>query len=228
MSKEHPLDNVAWNSLTTSHKHLGKIGKKAAMYHPQISMIAGVSEYTQEAFTELAKMAQPGIPVLILSDNPLPDHTDWDIRIKTEVNQMTCDSPIEYEEIQYEILTPDDVPQMLELVKLTEPGPFGPRTIEMGTYIGLKVDGKLVAMGGERLKPDGYVALSGICTHPDYRGKGYASAITGALTNKVLERGKKPFLYVALKNTGAFRLYEKLGYSVRRTVRVTGIMKKQS
>jgi predicted GNAT family acetyltransferase len=96
----------------------------------------------------------------------------------------------------------------------------------MGTYIGVKVDGRLVAMGGERMKPEGYTEVSGICTHPEHRGKGYAKAITGALTNMVLEQGETPFLNVFANNTPAIKLYEKLGYKTRRTIKAAGIMRK--
>ena len=81
-------------------------------------------------------------------------------------------------------------------------------------------------MGGERLKPKGYVAISGICTHPEYRGRGYAKAIKGALTNMILERGEIPFLHVSVNNSPALKLYEKLGYKTRRAVHVSGMIKK--
>jgi predicted GNAT family acetyltransferase len=189
-------------------------------------MIAGVAEDIDEAYTELAGIAEPGMPVAILGNNPPDDHPDWMAMQRMEGFQMTCDTPIEYEEMEFEILTPVDVPQMMELVELTKPGPFSPRTIEMGEYIGVKVDGKLVAMGGERMKPEGHIEISAICTHPEHRGKGYAKAITGALTNMVLERGETPFLYVIANNTPAIKLYEKLGYKTRRTIRAAGMMRK--
>ncbi len=226
MIKEHPLDNVAWNSLTSRHRHLGVIGEKSALYNPQVSMIAGVAENTEEAFTELARMAEPGKPVAILGDKAPGNHPDWVVMQSGEGYQMTCEIPIKYENREIKILTPDDVPQMMELVELTKPGPFAPRTIEMGKYIGIKIDGNLVAMGGERLKPEGYTAISAVCTHHEHRGKGYAKAIMGTLTKIILERGETPFLHVAANNTPAIKLYEKLGYETRKTVRVAGMMRK--
>jgi predicted GNAT family acetyltransferase len=90
------------------------------------------------------------------------------------------------------------------------------------------VDGKLIAMGGERMKPEGYTEVSGICTHPDHRGKGYAKAITGYLTNAILDRGEVPFLHVFVLNTPAIKLYEKLGYKIRRTVPGAAMVKNLS
>jgi len=141
---------------------------------------------------------------------------------------MLCETPIEYRETEFKELTPDDVPQMMELVQLTEPGPFSPRTIEMGVYIGIKIDGRLVAMGGERMKPEEHTEISGICTHPDHRRKGYAKAITGALTNSILDRGETPFLHVSVENVPAINLYERLGYQKRRTVPGAAIMRRQT
>lgn len=226
MAKGHPLDNVAWNSLVSRHRHLGVIGEKAALYDPRISMIAGISENTEEAYTELAGIAELGKPVAIIGNDPPDDHPDWRIMMKAEGFQMTCDAPIKYEEREFESLTSDDVPQMLKLVEMTKPGPFSPGTIEMGEYIGVKVDGRLVAMGGERMKPEGYSEVSGVCTHTEHRGKGYAKAITGALTNMILERGETPFLHVFAGNTPAIKLYERHGFKTRKKVRVAGIMRK--
>lgn len=227
MSVEHPLDNVAWNSLTTTHRHLGVIGKKAAKYRTQVSMIAGIAEHTDEAFAELAELSDPGVPVALIGNDPPEDHPDWMIgRRVGEAYQMVIETPIMFEEKEFVALTLEDVPEMMALVELTQPGPFSPGTIEMGDYIGIKVDGKLVAMGGERMKPEGYTEVSGICTHPDHRGRGYAKAITGYVTNAILERGETPFLHVFNTNTPAIRLYEKLGYKKRRRIKATGIFRK--
>ncbi len=226
MRKEHPLDNVAWNSLTSRHKHLGVIGEKAAKYRSHVSMIAGIAENSTEAFTELAEISEPGIPVALIGNDPPEGHPDWMVRRAGEAYQMVIEIPIKYEEKEIVSLTPEDVPEMMKLVELTQPGPFSPGTIEMGDYIGIKVDGKLVAMGGERMKPEGYTEVSGICTHPDHRGKGYAKAITGYLTNAIIERGEVPFLHAFTSNTPAIKLYEKLGYKKRRTIKGSGIMRK--
>lgn len=106
MAKGHPLDNVAWNSLVSRHRHLGITGEKAALYIPQVSMIAGVAENTAEAFAELARMAEPGKPVAIIGDEAPVDHPDWAVMQSGEGFQMTCGTPIEYEEREIKALTP--------------------------------------------------------------------------------------------------------------------------
>lgn len=115
-----------------------------------------------------------------------------------------------------ETLTSSDADEMLALAELTLPGPFGKRTGDLGLYLGIREAGKLVAMAGERLQPIGYTEVSSVCTHPASRGNGYASSLVSALANRIVERGETPFLHVRATNTGAIRVYEKLGFQTRR------------
>ena len=107
---------------------------------------------------------------------------------------------------------------MTELVRLTRPGPFRPRTIEMGTYVGIRRNGRLIAMGGERLSPPGYTEISAVCTDPDHRGLGLASRLVLDLAHRIRARGDIPILHADARNVGAIRLYEQLGFVVRREV----------
>ena len=223
MSQEHPLDNLIWDTITQSHRHLAKIGEKAAVYDPQVFNFAAVTEDTNEAWTELAELVTPDTPITIAFK---PPEKQWQILHQLHVNQMMIEKPIPHKAMTFETLTKGDVPQMIELMKLTGAAPFMDRTIEMGRYIGHKIDGKLVAMGGERMKTQGYVEISGIGTHPDYRRRGYGKAITCTLTNEVFERGETPFLHCWDGNEPAFTIYKKLGYVTRVNAPVWVIMKK--
>jgi predicted GNAT family acetyltransferase len=118
-------------------------------------------------------------------------------------------------------LSAADVPEMLELVALTEPGPFLTRTIELGDYLGIRCDGLLVAMAGERFRLDGWTEISAVCTSPDHRGQGLASRLMGALIAGIQLRSQRAFLHVLSTNTGAIRLYEELGFRVRQTATIT-------
>jgi predicted GNAT family acetyltransferase len=112
-------------------------------------------------------------------------------------------------------LTEADVPEMLALTKLTSPGPFGTRTREMGDYWGVRRDGKLIAMAGERLKIPGYTEISAVCTHPDYLGCGLATRLIGLVLSKIHGRGERAFLHVRPENERALWLYERFGFETR-------------
>ena len=114
-----------------------------------------------------------------------------------------------------------DVPEMLELVAQTEPGPFLSRTIELGDYLGIRREGALVAMAGERFHLDGWTEISAVCTSPDHRGRGLASQLVGALIASIQRRSQRAFLHVLSTNTAAIGLYEQLGFEVRQTRTIT-------
>jgi predicted GNAT family acetyltransferase len=110
---------------------------------------------------------------------------------------------------------------MMHLVELTKPGPFAARTIALGSYIGIRDGGQLVAMAGERLRFDGFTEISGVCSHPDHRRRGYPSLLVSTLMRQILDRGDTPFLHIFNDNTTAAALYRKLGFSPRRSFTVT-------
>jgi predicted GNAT family acetyltransferase len=118
-------------------------------------------------------------------------------------------------------LTDADAPEMLALATLTKPGPFYSCTHQMGRFIGVKQDGRLVAMAGERMQPTGFTEVSGVCTHPDARGRGLGGALTRIVAGAILARGETPFLHVYATNTGAIGLYETLGFTLRREMTMT-------
>src|SRR5712664_4213450 len=118
----------------------------------------------------------------------------------------------------FEELSFSHVDEMLALVELTKPGPFLKRTPQLGSYLGIREAGQLVAMAGERLKPYGYTEISAVCTHPDYRGRGYASSLVSILIQRIVKRDEIPFLYVRTDNVDAIRVYEKLGFKTRRNI----------
>jgi predicted GNAT family acetyltransferase len=116
------------------------------------------------------------------------------------------------------VLTETDVPEMLELVSRAKPGPFGKRTVELGRYLGIRHEGKLVAMAGERFRLPGWTEVSAVCTDPEFRGQGLGARLTMAVAAGILEHGDLPFLHVTADNAAAIRLYERLGFQVSHPV----------
>src|SRR5262249_52998820 len=114
----------------------------------------------------------------------------------------------------------EDAAEMLALARLTEPGPFLPRTHAMGSFIGIRIGGQLVAMAGERMRFPGYTEVSGVCTHPDFRGRGYARRLSATVASRIEARGEQPFLHAWKSNDAAVSLYEDLGFQLRTDVNV--------
>jgi predicted GNAT family acetyltransferase len=137
--------------------------------------------------------------------------------------QMAAERLTSADAAEFEIvpLTEADAPQMLALATLTEPGPFFARTHQLGDFVGVKEGDRLMAMAGERMKPTGFTEVSGVCTQPEARGRGYAGALTRAVVENILARGEQPFLHVYAHNTGAIALYEALGFALRREMSMT-------
>ncbi len=129
------------------------------------------------------------------------------------------------EDVPIEPLTEAHAAEMLALAQLTEPGPFTLKAQALGTFYGIHLDGRLAAMAGERMKVAGFSELSGVCSHPDFRGRGLARMLSVFVTRKIVARGETPFLHAWVDNVGAIRLYETIGYTVRARLHVAIVRK---
>jgi ribosomal protein S18 acetylase RimI-like enzyme len=212
------LDNVPWHALTTLQEPYALAVGRARRYHPDVSVFAGVESLDDQAWSDLATLAGPGGPVVLFrAERAEPPH-GWVVDVDIVGNQMVAADVVEGPDIGATRLGAEDVDDMLELVDLTKPGPFCPRTVELGTYWGVRDDGRLVGMAGERMKLPGWTEISAVCTHPDARGRGLAAALSARVARGILERGERPFLHVSDGNDGARRVYERLGFELRRQV----------
>ncbi|GHJ44265.1 hypothetical protein Cs7R123_16070 [Catellatospora sp. TT07R-123] len=210
------LDNVAWAALSVPLAGLGRRNGQAALFDPEVSPFGAVAPGAgARGWADLAQLLGPGGSVLLTGDFEAPD--GWAVRMGLDgVQFVDVGGLIDQPDPEAVPLGPADVPEMLDLVARTKPGPFGPRTIEMGSYLGIRRDGMLVAMAGERLSLPGYTEISAVCTDPAARGQGLAGRLIRAVGAGVHARGQTPFLHAAVTNTNAIRLYEALGFVLRR------------
>ncbi|MCU1492117.1 MAG: acetyltransferase, partial [Acidimicrobiaceae bacterium] len=207
-----------WASATRVHSRLAEVRGRAARYHPRVSPFAALApDATEEDFADLAALAGPASEVLVPFLEIEPP-AGWSI-LSTGVGLQMVGEELEVaEDPETEPLSSEHVPEMLDLIVRTEPGPFLPRTVELGTYLGIRRNGALIAMAGERMRPPGYTELSAVCTDPAYQGQGLATRLVRALGSAVRVRGEVPMLHVSATNGGAIRLYEALGFRARREV----------
>lgn len=228
-SSGHPLDNAVWASLTGGHEGKAEVVGSARRYHPDVSEFAAVECFTGGSWADLARLAGPAGRVVLFRDVVPPPPPGWTEQTRGAATQMVLPAGALLDPPSDLAVVPigrGDLAQVLDLVALAKPGPFRSRTVDMGRFWGSFEDGRLVALAGERLHPDGFTEISAVCTHPDHRRRGLGAAVTHRVATELVEEGLVPFLHVATQNEVAQRVYEGLGFEVRRSVEfvVTGPM----
>jgi ribosomal protein S18 acetylase RimI-like enzyme len=215
------LDNPIWFALTTEHRLLARSHGLARRYPLDVSPLAALLHPTNDAFADLQRLVSPGEHVSLFTASPLDVPGDWQVDSRW-IDQMICEA-LAPPPVAPLPLGTTDVPEMLELTAATEPGPFLPQTIQMGSYFGIRAsDGRLVAMAGERLQSTAFAEISAVCTHPEFRGRGYARDLTTFLAAQILAAGKTPFLHIKSEN-GAKVVYQKIGFRLRTAICLTVI-----
>ncbi|MFI1728141.1 GNAT family N-acetyltransferase [Streptomyces acidicola] len=219
----HVLDNPALASLTGPHARFAERRGRILRYPADVSpWLALPDEPDADDWADVAALAGPGAEIELPGfQGVLPD--GWDVTFSVDGVQLVDQGMAAAPDPEAVRLGPADVPEMLALVERTRPGPFLPRTVELGTYLGIRRGGVLVAMAGERLHPPGWTEISAVCTDPDFRGEGLATRLIRAVAHGIRERGETPFLHTGAGNTGAIRLYEALGFRLRRTTRFSAV-----
>jgi predicted GNAT family acetyltransferase len=196
-------------------------GDLARRYPAKIAPMAGVREISNASLNALAALMRPGDVVGLFGPELVSEAGDL-LVVSHKHIQMICDRQDNSPQTgPVTELTPADVPDMLHLVELTKPGPFSAGAIMLGSYLGIRCAGKLIAMASERMRFDGFTEISAVCTHPGYRGCGYASSLVRALVRQIITRGETPFLHLYSDNTIAAALYTKLGFALQRRLIVT-------
>lgn len=207
-----PLANPIWSTLTGRQAHLAVVHGRARRLDGAYGLFGAVQDTSDESLADLSGLVRGHGDICVLWPGEQPTFPDVMAGAPVLVLQMVAETLKPARPCGHEVLSHDDAPQMRALVQLTEPGPFFERTHELGRFIGVKVDGRLVAMAGERMRPDGHTEVSGVCVHPDHRGHGYAAGLTGAVAEAIVARGERPILHVYPDNAPAIALYERLGF----------------
>jgi GNAT superfamily N-acetyltransferase len=222
------LSNPIWNALRTEHSKFAVGDDLARTYQSEIGPLTGLANESSEAFESLRTLAVHGSVLGLFLSQPYEVRPGWKLLRGEPLNQMIFAGnefpgpnaiPIPS---GLRPLTPADIPEMVELAELTEPGPFRKRTSELGAFFGIFESGHLLAMAGQRMRLPGFIEVSAVCTHADARGRGYARTLMSVVMDDIFQQGMTPFLHV-LPNNPAIRIYESLGFIQRRVLHLAVI-----
>jgi predicted GNAT family acetyltransferase len=216
----HPLDNPIWSALTTQHAGLaqgdGQGNERVLRYPIELAVFVAMATPDPRSFDALARILPKDQEVAMFSRDPLSPTPEFEVTLRRDMLQMIWpaagSAPAATD---LAVLGQDDVADMRALVEKTKPGPFNSRTHELGRFLGMRIDGRLAAMVGERLHLDGFAEISAVCSDPDFRGRGLVRVLMEAVAKNIVERGEVPFLHVLADNVPAVSLYQKIGFEVR-------------
>ena len=230
MSLAHPLDRPVWSALNTRVAPLTirreQDGGAAVRLDPEVGVFVAAADGSPASRALLDALCQeyPGAGLVEPEGEPiaavLPDAP---VVSQASCVQMTAVALTagDQGDLDVSALGEADADEMLALATLTRPGPFRRGTLRLGGFIGVRREGRLIAMAGERMKVEGYSELSGVCTHPDFRGQGLAGALSRVVVARILDRGEQAFLHAYAEHAATVAFYEGLGFSVRRRMTYT-------
>lgn len=217
----HPLDRPVWTALTGRQAAFAAGDARAVRYRSEINLLAAAADDSPEALAALTALVPVGGKIATVEGAETLVPPGLTVVKQAMLAQMILERPVSAEPLDFLDLGDADAPEMLALATLTEPGPFVEATHRLGEFIGIRIDGQLVAMSGERMRAPGLTEVSAVCTHPDWRGRGLAGKLMRVVMARIVARGETPFLHSYASNAGAIALYEKLGFRVRREVIAT-------
>jgi predicted GNAT family acetyltransferase len=225
----HPLDRPVWSALSTLQAPLAQGNDLARRYRPNINIFAATNDDSDEAIRALIALLGPNDRIYLIQKGEIRTLPGLVLEHTALAVQMVLERPPARASVESVLVFGEpDVPEMVALARLTNPGPFLPRTNIMGRFIGVRRKGQLIAMAGERMRLPGFVEVSGVCTHPDFRGEGLARRLSALVAGHIAESGNTPFLHAWKTNTAAISLYESLGFTLRAELQVAVLVRDSS
>ena len=214
---EHVLDNPVWHMLChdlAPHTNGTALAKRC---NPNVFPGYALAKHSDAAYTDLAHLCKAGEGLGILEADPPQEIPGFEVTRNWHFNQLVCQQRTRIPEYGEDIveLSPADSADVLQLIELTQPGPFFPGLLAINRFIGIRQQGQLIAMAGERFRLPGYREVTAVCTHPDWRGRGYARLLSTVIAQGIWERGKTPFLHVYATNAPAYHIYDQLHFLKR-------------
>ena len=216
----HLLHNPVYHALLSGDRHLSFGNEQVKFFDDQVSPFAGFEHDNAKGFSDLYDLLPTGRNILYAIPSFITQPAGWQVQHEIKGLQFVHEAgkPGETEFPHIVPLSIIHIEQMVQLAKLTKPGPFGSKTIDFGSYFGIFYKENLVAMTGQRLHVENYTEISAVCTHPDHLGKGYAYSLIQHQLELILQQGQKPFLHVREDNERAIALYLRLGFSISRSM----------
>jgi len=217
------LDRPVWNMLRGRQAMLASACGAAVRLDPGYGPFAAAADRSREALADLSGLVPPGEEVWLVETEEWPAPDGMAVQRTARLVQMVADAPEPGGEADdIELLDAADAEAMTALALATKPGPWAANTRLYGDFYGVRRDGRLAAMAGERMLPaEGLAEVSGVCTWPEFRGQGLAARLMRRVMAGFAARGDRPFLHTYADNHGAIGLYERLGFSLRREMVVT-------
>ena len=221
------LDRPVWSALNTRHADLALGEGPAKRYPSAIVPFASTADDSEPSLAALAALVGPDDSVILAQADPIVLPTQLVATMQADAVQMVAEqrwAPFEDDRIGK--LGADDAAEMLALATLTKPGPFAAKARSLGDFWGIKIDGRLAAMAGQRMAQPGLTELSGVCTHPDFRGKGFGRLMSLYVAGQIFGRGETAYLHAYANNAPAIGLYETIGFRLRSAINVAVVHRK--
>lgn len=220
-----PLDNLVWHALKSEQKLLSEESSNgcAVRFRPDVSPFCGMRDESEESWAGLSELTGSEGVALLMGPKLSAIPPDWELLLAEVATQwLPRNLPLidphtstNTTTAEFFPLQDEDVPEMLALAEMTEPGPFMRRTIDTGCYVGLRREGELIAMAGERMRSGDWIEVSAVCVHPEAQREGLGARLTLAVAESIQIQGKRPMLHVREGNEAAIALYNRIGFEFR-------------